>query len=117
MVVIRVGAVDASGLTEIFHQIIAAGHGAGQGPANADMVFAGGGLAEARVKRDDFEDLDRFEPELGGHPVHGLRLNEPKFMLQKVQERQHRATGRDGIVGYHFVYFRQQLGWKGHGSD
>lgn len=82
--------VDAGEFAEAVHEFLGAAHGAGEGAADADVVFAWGGLAEAGVEGDDFEDFDGFEAEFGGDPVDGFVGDESVAVLDGVEE------GEDG---------------------
>ena len=93
MMVIGMGAVDAGRLAQIFHQLIAARHGAGKGAADPDVEFAGGRLAESGIKSDHFQDLDGFQTEFGGDPVDRFRLDISKLVLEQMQQRQDGTPG------------------------
>ena len=91
------GTFDGSGLAETFHELVAAGHRAGEGAADADVVFAGRVLAKTGIEGDDFEDLDGLEFEFGCGPFDGCFVDVPEVVLQGVQD------GKDGAAFAHGV--------------
>ncbi len=83
-------AVDLGDLAEFVHEFIGASHGARKSAANADVEFARSFLAEARVERDDLDDLDWFDIELARDPVDRFGADVSETMLNFVKK------GKDG---------------------
>ncbi len=60
--------VNADFFGELFEEAVAAGHGAGEGAADADVEATCGFAAEHGVEGEDFEDVDGFDAEFLSDP-------------------------------------------------
>jgi len=80
--------IDPGGGGDFIPEFVAAGHGAGERAANANVAFAGGMAAEHRVEGDQLEDIDGLELELAGNPGNGVVDDDAKMLLPEMQERQ-----------------------------
>ena len=76
---------------QFLHQRIGARHRAAQGPANANVFPPGRRLPEHRIERDQLENIDRLETELGRDPVHSFVANESEMLLPEMHQRQRDA--------------------------
>src|SRR5439155_19047721 len=78
-------ALNSRRCAEIFHYAIASRHRAAERAANANVCFAGALLAQHRIKRDQLENVDRLETELGRDPGYGFIVDEIKMFLPKME--------------------------------
>ena len=67
------------------------------------MGFACWLSAEHRIERDQFEDVDGLELELGRDPRDGFVRDETEMLLPQVEQGQGGAPFGDGIVGDRLV--------------
>ncbi len=81
------GAVYAEFLAKIVHQLGTATEGAGEGAADADVVFPGRILAETRIESDYLQHLDRLQLQFRGDPFNGFLGDEAESMLDDVEQR------------------------------
>ena len=108
------GAVDFGSLAQGFHRFMTASHGAGQGAADADVVFSGFSPAPARIKSDDFLHLNGFQAEFGRDPGDGFFRDVAKMVLNKVQDGQHGTPLGNGIMRNDFVDLGKEVSRQVH---
>ncbi len=108
---IRSAAVDAGDFAKPGHQFVGTTHGAGEGPADAEVKLPGSLLPEAGVEGDDLDDLDGRDVEFISDPVDGFGADETEVMLDFVKKGEDgRATLIGGILGDALVGLFLQFG-------
>ncbi len=84
--------VEAKLGAKVFVQFVRAAECAAQRATDLDLVFARCGLAEHRIKRHEFVDVDGLQTEFPGDPLRGFRRNVAEMFLQRVQQHERRAA-------------------------
>ncbi len=106
---IHMAAVDLRRLAERLHQLIAACHGTRKRAADTDMILARCHLAETWIEGHHLQHLDRLQAQLRRDPVDNLIADEAELMLHEMQQRQHGAALRNGVMRDHLVDFAFQF--------
>ena len=111
------GAIYFGQAAKLIHERVGAGHGTAQGAANPKMVFAGGGAPKHGVESHEFEDIDWFEAELGGDPLHPLIADQPEMFLPEVEQGKRSTAFLIGrIMADRLIHLGFELGWNFHPS-
>lgn len=109
MVMIRSG-INPDGVAEFLTQFVTASHGAGKSAADTDDRLSRSLLAEPWIKSDQFKDIDRFEIQPCGDPVHTAIVDESEVILPEMKQGKGGAPFGDGVVRYGLVDFRKKAG-------
>src|SRR6202030_3762297 len=90
---------NAGGRAEILHQLVAPGHGTAERAANTNVRTAGGFEAEHRIKRNELENIDRLQIQLGRDPVDDLVVDKVEVVLPQMQQRHGGGSAAGGRGG------------------
>ena len=100
---------DPGGGARFFHHLVAAGHRAAQGAANANVRLSRRRLPKHRIEGDELENVDRLQIEFRRDPAHAFIADESEFLLPQMQQR-HRGAAFpiSRIAPDRFIHFPLQ---------